>query len=273
MPTSEEIERIRGELASWSWERRESMLDYVRALPHEERVALLVGLYTVNKQRRRIRNWREVALTGAVLAFAYFAFRMIEWHNHGRGAGVMVLASVFINLATQAFTKANRRLTPRAAERLLPLTPDKRLVAPLLQSLHDLNYSDYSALAFALTKSLPLLDIESYATLSRVERSQLIKLLSDDAPDRQKTVLNALSLGEETSAIPQVEQLLKRTGHADVTRAAEACLSRLYEAREAQKLGAALLRPSQADAVPETLLRPVSSIQGEQEQQLLRPHE
>ena len=245
----------------------------VRALPHEVATDILAALFAVGPGKRALIAWRKavgVVLIGALLI--YWLAVTTDSPNAGV-APVFLLLFFAWGAPALRLRSTQRRTFPRAALQLAGWVRDAKLAAPLLQTFRIGDWRTRMELSHSLADCLPLLNAEGLGSLAPAERATLVRQLFADSDNirLQIAAADAVQRAEMVSAIPQVERLLHGTSDPDVTRAAEACLSRLREVRDAQKLGADLLRPSQPASAPETLLRSATPADDEDERQLLRP--
>lgn len=269
MPTNEEIEQVRRGLVHWQEKRRKSTLNRVRALPLDEAVAILAGIFQVadRKRARTIAVARIGALASLLLICASGAAASELAFQFGILALLLILA--MIPLCVMPYILGRLCAYPTDALTLLKERPDPRLVAPLLQTMALPSVVKPEPMLEALAASLALISAEDYAALTVAERGTLIRQLSIRFPPLQKSILNALRLGNDASAIAAIERHCQ--GDRSLQPELDACLKHLQAVRDAERIGATLLRASNQEIEPEMLLRASQSKADDQSEQLLRP--
>ena len=273
MATPEEIERVKKGLANISGSKRWATVRLIQGLPTDEGAEVMAGVIDKaagTSAAKLLERFSLAALLGMpVLIMSLCAAAL---GNAWLGMVTTIAFTAYIALIFLSIGSQIQKL-PVSAIAEVGLASNERLVGPLLRFYAVGSFTTRTSLLPLLAVHLPTLSKEGYAELHPEERTALTAILGRHAPPAQKAALDALSRAEATSALPQIERVALRDRDPSVRQCASACLNRLYELHDAQQDGAVLLRPSQSDSAPGTLLRPVASSSDEDEQQLLRPHE
>lgn len=155
---------------------------------------------------------------------------------------------------------------------------DVRAVGPLAEALSLQDINSRVAVARALERLLPRLEIENADLLDSPQRAALHKLLNTGAPEKESrlmlTIVNSLSRIQDTSALATMEILANRTPQTAnerlVVEAAAESVVVLREAKHRLETPQTLLRASAQDTPAVQLLRAAHQTSDTPVEQLLR---
>ena len=258
-------------LANRSKTKRRAMAEYIRTLPHDEATAVGMAVYDTGRLSREKPDWTKVASVLVIVMPAVLIFLAMSTRGGSNLLPLTLLLGGTVAFVGLLACLGQVQAGPLTALAEVGLEPDERLVGPLLRRIPSENLGVRMALLSPLAESLPLLSADGFAALSQKERSMLNRLMAGNHIPLQIATLDVLSRNHSTEAIPQIEMLLRSRRDSAVVRAAEACLTQLQEHRKQEEVAATMLRPSQIENAPTTLLRPAASSKEEDELQLLRP--
>ena len=260
------------DLRSFDARRRESALACIRVLPEKDAIDLIVDLMEAHFDDRYAK-WAS-----NILFHIMFYVAMIVAFLTARHFFLFpFIAGIVAGLTAVIITMPAYSLYKRIGKNLQWVTPllseysDARLLTLCLTEWKASKGEKRVNLLNGLVRNLPLLTYDFAEGLSTENRRQLRELVWVESPNLQRTTLEALLRIEDTAAIPYVAALLKKTHNDPVREARESCLSGLLELKQKEKDRKVLLRASVEENGKEILLRPATSHNDEDEQQLLRP--